>query len=154
MFFLTPNRNMFTGKFVNRESFLAVIWEYFFFSFKRVEIRKMSVVFRARLYYKMSNIFRWLLLALRFSATNSGIKKFLIISTGTCGLKLQARNNIFKKGNYKYEILNHLYFGPSFVFGGLLQGVLASVFFFIFCRWSTMVANIFTQPLHPSPLPP
>ena len=120
MFFLTRNRNMFTGKFVNWESFFAVFWEYFFFSFKRVEIRKMSVVFRARLYCKMSNIFRWFLFALRFSATNSGIKKFLIISTGTYGLKLYTQNNIFKKGNYKYEILNHLYFGPSFVFGGLL----------------------------------
>ena len=38
------------------------------------------------------------------------------MSTGTCELKLYARNNIFRKKNYKYEILNHLYFGPGFVF--------------------------------------
>ena len=109
MIFLTPNRNIFAGKFVNWESFLAVFWEHVIFNFKRVEIRKMSEVFWAKLYCKMSDLFRWFLLALRFSATNSGIKK-LMMSTGTCG------NNIFEKKNYKYEILNHLYFGPSLVF--------------------------------------
>ena len=76
----------------------------------------MSVVFWAKLYCKISDIIRWFLLALRFSATNSGIKKTLMMSTGTCRLKLYALNNIFKKRNYRYEILNHLYFGPSFVF--------------------------------------
>ena len=34
----------------------------------------------------------------------------------------------FQKKNCKYEILNHLYFGPSFVFWGMPCGVLASVF--------------------------
>ena len=75
MFFLTPNRNMFAGKFVNWESFLAVFWEHIIFNFKRVEIRKMSEVFWVKLYCKMSDLFLWFLLALRFSATNSGIKK-------------------------------------------------------------------------------
>ena len=64
---------------------------------KRVEIPKMSELFWAKLYCKMSDLFRWFLLALRFSATNSGTKKTLMVSTGTCGLKLYARNNIFKK---------------------------------------------------------
>ena len=36
--------------------------------------------------------------------------------------------------------------------GGLLQRVLASAFFLIFCRRSTIVAKIFTQP-SPPPLP-
>ena len=45
MVFLTPNRNMFAGKFVNWESFLAVFWERAMFSFKGVEIRKTSEVF-------------------------------------------------------------------------------------------------------------
>ena len=58
MFFLTPNRNMFAGKFVNWESFLAVFWEHIIFNFKRVEIRKMSEVFWAKLYCKMSDLFR------------------------------------------------------------------------------------------------
>ena len=44
-FFLTPNRKMFAGKFVNGESFLAVFWEYIIFIVKRVEVRKMSDVF-------------------------------------------------------------------------------------------------------------
>ena len=37
--------------------------------------------------------------------------------------------------------------------GGLLQRVLASAFFLIFCRRSTIVAKIFTPPL-PPPTPP
>ena len=45
MFFLTPNRNIFAGKFVNGEEFLAVFWEHIIFNFKGVEIRKMSEVF-------------------------------------------------------------------------------------------------------------
>ena len=58
---------------------------------------------------------------------------------------------IFQKKNPKYEFLNHLYFGPKFIFQGHLQGFLASFFFFviffvIFCRRSTTVTDIFTQP--------
>ena len=45
MVFLMPNKNMFAGKFVNWESFLAVFWERAMFSFKGVEIRKTSEVF-------------------------------------------------------------------------------------------------------------
>ena len=47
-------------------------------------------------------------------------KKNLMMSTGTCGIKLHAQNNILKKNKNKYEIWNHLYFGPSFFFVGLL----------------------------------
>ena len=70
------------------------------------------------------------------------------MSTGTFGLKLLARNNISKKGNYKYEILNHLYFGPSFAFWRTALGRFSQCFFLIFRRRSTMVANIFTQLPH------
>ena len=44
MIFLTPNRNIFAGKFVNWERFLAVFWEHVIFNFKRVEIHRMSEV--------------------------------------------------------------------------------------------------------------
>ena len=47
---------------------------------------------------------------------------------------LHARSNIFKKKNSKYEILNHLYFGPVFIFVGTAL--------------LTMVADTFTQPNH------
>ena len=57
MFFLTPNRNMLPGKFVNWEIVLAVFWEHFVFNFKRVEIRKMSVVFWAKLLQILEFIF-------------------------------------------------------------------------------------------------
>ena len=74
-----------------------MFWEHVIFNFKRVEIFKMSEVFWAKLYCKMSDLFGWCLLALRFSATNSAIKITQMMSTGTCGLKLHARKNIFKK---------------------------------------------------------
>ena len=60
---------------------------------------------------------------------------------------------IFPKKNLKYEFLNNLYFGPKFIFYGHLLGFLASFCFVVFCRWSTMVPNIFTQ-LSPPPAPP
>ena len=90
MFFLAPNRNMFVGKFVKWEIPLVVFWENIIFNSKRVEIRKMSEFFCAELYYKMSDLFRWFLLVLKFFATNSGIKK-MMMSTRTCG------NFVFKK---------------------------------------------------------
>ena len=58
MFFLTPNRNnMFAGKFVKSEKFLAVLLEHIIFNVKWVEIRKMSEIFWMKLYCKMSDIF-------------------------------------------------------------------------------------------------
>ena len=95
-FFLTPNRNMSAGKFVNWESFLAVFWEHIIFNFKRVDIRKMSEVVWAKMCCKMGDLFRWILLGLRFSAINSG-KKNLMMSSGTCGIKLHAQNNISRQ---------------------------------------------------------
>ena len=44
-FFLTPNRNMITGKFVKSERFLTVLREHIIFDVKLVEVRKMSEVF-------------------------------------------------------------------------------------------------------------
>ena len=86
----------------------------------------MSEVFRVKLYCKKSDLFCWFLLALRFSATNSGMKKTDDVHW-TCG------NNIFKKNkNYKYQILNRLYFGPSFVFRGSALGCFSQCFFFFF----------------------
>ena len=45
MFFLSPNRNMFAGKSVTCESFLAVSWEHIIFNVKGAEVYKMSDVF-------------------------------------------------------------------------------------------------------------
>ena len=53
-----------------------------------------------------------------------------MMSTGTCGPKLYAQNNIFIKKNYEYEILNHLYFGPNFVFWRIALGRFSQCFFF------------------------
>ena len=143
MLFLTPNRNMLAGKFVNWEGVLAVFWEHVIFNFKRVEIRKISEVFWAKLYFKMSDIFSWFLLALRFSATNSGIK-----NSDDVHWKVVRPKKYFQKKNYKYQILNDLYFGPSFFFGGTALGRFSLCFFLIFRPWSTMVTKIFTNPHH------
>ena len=108
MFFVTPNRNMFAGKFVKSERFR---------------------------------------LAFRLSARKSEIKKTDDVhwNMWTNIKKLYARNNILKKSS-KYEILNHLYFGPNFVFWGTALGRFSrGVFFSIFRRRPTMVVNIFTQ---------
>ena len=45
MFFPTPNRNIFAGKFIKLEIFLAVLREHIIFDVKWVEIGKMSEVF-------------------------------------------------------------------------------------------------------------
>ena len=45
IFFLSPNRNMFSGKFVKSERFLAVLREHIIFNVKRVEVRKMRGFF-------------------------------------------------------------------------------------------------------------
>ena len=68
MFFLTPNSNIIAEKFVNSERLLAVLQEHIIFNVKWVEVRKMSEVFWAKLYCKMSDPFCSVLLALRVSA--------------------------------------------------------------------------------------
>ena len=45
MFFLAPNRNMFAGKFVNSERFLALLREHITFNVKLAEVCKMSGIF-------------------------------------------------------------------------------------------------------------
>ena len=64
----------------------------------------------------MSDLFGWFLLALRFSASNSGIKKTSGDVHWNVWNKVVRPKKYFQKKNYKYETLNHLYFGPSFVF--------------------------------------
>ena len=109
MIFVIPNRNIFVGKFVNWESFLAVFWEHVISCFKRVEICKMSEAFWAKLYCKMSDLSGWFLLALRFPAINSGIKKTDDVHRNVWTNAVRPKK-YFQKRNYKYEILNHLYF--------------------------------------------
>ena len=61
--------------------------------------------------------------------------------------KSYVRNNIFKKRIPKMRFWIIYIFVQISFFGGLLWGALTSLFFFfIFCRWPTIVANIFTQP--------
>ena len=58
MFSLTPSINKSAGKFWKSERSLAVLQEHIIFSVKWVEVRKISQVFRAKLYCVMSDLFR------------------------------------------------------------------------------------------------
>ena len=57
MFFLTPNKNIFAGKFVKLERLMAVLQEHIIFNIKWVEVRETSEVFWVKLYCKMRDIF-------------------------------------------------------------------------------------------------
>ena len=56
IFFLTPHRRMFAGKFLKSERFLVVFLEHIIFNVKWVKVRKMSQVFLAKLYCKMCDL--------------------------------------------------------------------------------------------------
>ena len=56
MFSLTPSRNMSAGKFLKSERVLAVLWEHIISNVKWVKVRKISEVFWAKLYCKMSDL--------------------------------------------------------------------------------------------------
>ena len=55
--FLAPSWNMFAGKFVKSERFLAVLREHIVFNVKWVEVHKMSGYFWPKLYCKRSDLF-------------------------------------------------------------------------------------------------
>ena len=100
MLLLTSNRNMLAGKFVKSERVLAVLRVQFVVNVKLVEIRKMGEVFWAKLYCKMSDFFRYFLLALRLSARKSDIKNNSdnVHWNVWANIKnLYAWNNVFKK---------------------------------------------------------
>ena len=58
MLFLTPNRNMFAGKFVKSERILAVLREQFVVIVTLVEVCKMGEIFWVKLYSKVRDLFR------------------------------------------------------------------------------------------------
>ena len=55
----------------------------------------------------------WFLLALRFFATNSGVKKTDDVHWNLWTKVVRPEKYSLKR-NYKFDILSHLYFGPSF----------------------------------------
>ena len=57
MFFLTPNRSIFAGKFVSWENFLVVFWEHIIFNIEELRLGKWVRFFWAKLYCKMSDLF-------------------------------------------------------------------------------------------------
>ena len=96
-YFLTTNRNIFAGKFVNWENFLAVIWEHIIFNFKGVEIRIMCEVFLSEAVLQNERSFSLVFIGFEIFCYKIWNIKTLMMSIGTCRLKLYVRNNIFKK---------------------------------------------------------
>ena len=132
--FPTTNRNVFARKSVKPERFLAVLREHIIFSVKWAEVSKMSddferncvvkcVIFFATFYW----LWDFLLESLRLKKNSDDVRwnEWTNIKT------LYAWNNIFFKKIPNYGNLN-FYSGPNFIFGGLLQGILASAFFKFF----------------------
>ena len=115
---------------------------------KELRFVKWATIFEQNCIVKWVMFFRWFLFALRLSARKSGIKRTLMMRTGVRGPKLYTRNNIFKKRitNMRFWII---YILVQVSFLGTALGRLSKWVFLIFRRWSTMVADIFTQ----SPLP-
>ena len=66
---------------------------------------------------------------------------------------LYARNNIFRKRNYKYEILNPLYFRRSFVFWRTALGRFSQCFFSNFSSLVNHGGQHFYSALPPPPPP-
>ena len=58
-----------------------------------------------------------------------------------------ARNNISKK-EFQIRCFESFIFWAKVHFFGTSLGLFSQFFFVIFCSWSTMVADIFTQPRH------
>ena len=100
---------MFHGKFAKSESFLTVLWEHVIFNVNWVEVRKMTKILWAKLYYKTTDLF-WLW---DFLLEDLKFKKLW-----WCPKKVACPKKYIQKTNTKDEILNHSYFGPNFVFGG------------------------------------
>ena len=130
MFFLTPNRNMFAGKFINWECFLAVFWRHIIFNFKRVEICKMSEVFWVKLYYKMSDLLLLVFIGFEIFCCKFWNNKNSDDVNRNVWNKVVRPKQYFRKKNYKYEILNHLHFGKSFVLWRPALGRFSQCFFF------------------------
>ena len=118
--------------------------------FNKIDVHIMSEVILTRLYCKTSERFRQFLLALKPSAKKSEIKKKLMMSTETCG-RIQKNcmpENFFSKNNIRYEILNHLYFGPNFFFRRTALGGFSQCFFFSFLILARYVGRHFYAARH------
>ena len=130
-FFLTANRKIFAPKFVKWERILTVLQEHIIFNVKWIEVCIVSEL------HCKKTIFCWfwdfLLEILKCSlshAYKSHIRNWILVFEVIWIFKFWAyfywnmwtnikklyTQNVSKKKNSKYEILNHLYFGPNSVF--------------------------------------
>ena len=94
-----------------------------FFNVTWVEVRKMTEILWAKLYYKTTDLF-WLW---DFLLEDLKFKKLW-----WCPKKVACPKKYIQKTNTKDEILNHSYFGPNFVFGGTALARFSQYFFFFF----------------------
>ena len=122
MFFLTPNRSMFTGKFLaNSEKVWLCCKTYYF----QCGLRFVKGV----RFFERNCIVKWVIFFGRFCWLWHFLDK--LNSEYVHWNVLHARKNVFKKANFKYEILNHLYFGSNFVFWWTALGRFSQCFAFV-----------------------
>ena len=139
IFFLIPNWNIFSEKFVKSERFLAVLREHIIFNVTWVDFRKMSGVFEQDCIVKSVIFFA------------SFCWNFQKKKLWWCPLKhLDKYKNVypkqhFQKMNSKYEGL-YLYFGPNFF--GTTLGHFSQCFFLISHRRPTKCKGNLNQVLH------
>ena len=103
-FFLTPNRNMFAGKFVKWERFFILFWKHIIFSIKGVEVNEISELNRIEKWVIFFASFCWLwdfLLGNLKSRKNSDVH-WNVRKNVVC------RKKYFQNKNSCYELLNHL----------------------------------------------
>ena len=147
MFSLTRSRNMSAGKSLKLERFLAVLREHIICNVKWVEVRKMSNVFWAKLYCKISGLFASFCWLWDFLLENLKLKRNSDDVRGNFSTnikKLYAQNNIFKKR------IPNMTFWIIYILVQILGTALGrfSQFIFSFRRRPTMVADIFSQSPH------
>ena len=97
MFLLTPNRNMFSGKFLNQKWFSLYCGSILFSASSELRFVKWVSCFEKKYIVKWVIFiasFCWLL---EFLLENLILRTILMMSTGTYIKKLYARDSIFKK---------------------------------------------------------
>ena len=92
--------NMFAEKFVKSERFWLCCWSILFWTSSQLRFEKQVRFFKATLFCKMSNVFRYFLLALKLSARKPSLKKIYDDVHWNVWTNIKngfARNNISKK---------------------------------------------------------
>ena len=108
MFLLTPNRNIFSGKFLSQKWFSLCCGSILFSASSELRFVKWVSLLEKNYIVKMSDIYRQFLLAFRVSVRKSDIKNNADdVNWNTHKKVVCPRYSFQKKKNSKQKILNH-----------------------------------------------